>query len=729
MQAAHDYLVKLLMLGDSGTGKSCLLLRFSDDSFTTSFHTGDIAFKIKTVEVDGKRVKLQIWDNAQQDRFRSHVDSDSSVFSGVKGILLVYDITEEQSFLNIRNHIRKIEKHASDSVKKILIGNKSDMADDRIITKERGQDLADEYGIEFFETSAKTNTNVKESFFAIATNIIGKMSMNDANAATFRALNIEKLNNPHIQSNYSNTTLQMVFPEFVLSDQHLELFDMQKAIYSFQDLKGERNLNWKIFVKTLLMFSFFPLTIIYQNVVFLGYTKFGFYRSLMPSQTDRYYIQTRIFTDFLSIVLNPDQNAFNLNDRNKSEDIEPTPAEIALRIILVLLSIVIYIFMWVAMIWYVSVGQNGTYLSSSECIGPFVIFIVLMVSISLWIAYEGKISTHSIDFNAILIYPLKFSSKYDNTDEGHEKYNSTNISHFLDTIKDQPLQRKIDKLISVSSVVFALVYGLLASFCRLIANKSFVPDHVTIWVFSILNNIILSYIVLRLCYVTTMAAFGDVLAYSQAITHILRPYKTMFINSIYYLPYLNTSDGMNLLSWLQLRGYVYTRIISRMANVEIWMTIFIFVQVVLSGVCLYRLVEQNHLELSRISEDIIFWSCAMFLVCGAIYVYAVVWIGSLLHKLHKIQIRALTAQSASFDYQLIKNNDMFSNINDEDEKEDKYTKSKAQIQHAIQRAIVYLHQHDTTPLIFGVRLDKVLWKSLIGVLLSLILSVIINYTR
>eukprot|EP01084_Bolivina_argentea_P113781 202718_1 len=144
-QAEYDYLIKLLLIGDSGSGKSCMLLRFSDDSFTTSFITTiGIDFKIKTVEIDGKRVKLQIWDTAGQERFRSVI---VEYYKGAMGILLVYDITDEQSFLNIRNWIRKIEQRASDSVQKILIGNKCDMSDDRIITKYRGQELADEYGI------------------------------------------------------------------------------------------------------------------------------------------------------------------------------------------------------------------------------------------------------------------------------------------------------------------------------------------------------------------------------------------------------------------------------------------------------------------------------------------------------------------------------------------------------------------------------------------------------
>ncbi|KAL2916249.1 GTP-binding protein [Polyrhizophydium stewartii] len=167
--ASYDYLIKLLLIGDSGVGKSCLLLRFSDDSFTPSFITTiGIDFKIRTIELDGKRIKLQIWDTAGQERFRTIT---TAYYRGAMGILLTYDVTDERSFNNIRNWIRNIEQHASEGVNKILIGNKCDILEKKVISKEQGQALADEYGIKFLETSAKSNIGVEEAFFTLARDI------------------------------------------------------------------------------------------------------------------------------------------------------------------------------------------------------------------------------------------------------------------------------------------------------------------------------------------------------------------------------------------------------------------------------------------------------------------------------------------------------------------------------------------------------------------------------
>ncbi|KAH0918736.1 hypothetical protein HID58_026396 [Brassica napus] len=159
----------------------CLLLRFSDGSFTTSFITTiGIDFKIRTIELDGKRIKLQIWDTAGQERFRTIT---TAYYRGAMGILLVYDVTDESSFNNIRNWIRNIEQHASDNVNKILVGNKADMDESkRAVPTSKGQALADEYGIKFFETSAKTNLNVEEVFFSIGKDIKQRLADTDARA-------------------------------------------------------------------------------------------------------------------------------------------------------------------------------------------------------------------------------------------------------------------------------------------------------------------------------------------------------------------------------------------------------------------------------------------------------------------------------------------------------------------------------------------------------------------
>jgi len=173
MAKTYDYLFKLLLIGDSGVGKTCVLFRFSEDAFNATFiSTIGIDFKIRTIELDGKKIKLQIWDTAGQERFRTIT---TAYYRGAMGIMLVYDITNEKSFDNIKNWIRNIEEHASADVEKMILGNKCDMNDRRQVSKERGEQLAIEYGIKFMETSAKASINVEQAFFTLAKDI--KMNM------------------------------------------------------------------------------------------------------------------------------------------------------------------------------------------------------------------------------------------------------------------------------------------------------------------------------------------------------------------------------------------------------------------------------------------------------------------------------------------------------------------------------------------------------------------------
>lgn len=170
----YDLLFKLLLIGDSGVGKTCVLFRFSDDTFNHTFiSTIGIDFKIKTVELQGKKIKLQIWDTAGQERFHTIT---TSYYRGANGILLVYDITQPKTFDNISKWVRNINEHASEDVERMLIGNKCDMEDKRLISEERGRKVAEENGIKFFETSAKENINIEIAFNTLAEDILNKQS-------------------------------------------------------------------------------------------------------------------------------------------------------------------------------------------------------------------------------------------------------------------------------------------------------------------------------------------------------------------------------------------------------------------------------------------------------------------------------------------------------------------------------------------------------------------------
>jgi len=178
-QVDYDYLFKYLVIGNSGVGKSCLLIRFTDDTFSDSYVTTiGVDFKIKTLDIEGKSCKLQIWDTAGQERFRNII---SSYYRGAQGIMLVYDITDMESFQNLNTWLIEIEKNASKNVYKILVGNKCDMENERKVTVEQGKEFAEQYGMQFFETSAKNSTNVSDAFIAMTKEVMknsGKKTIN-----------------------------------------------------------------------------------------------------------------------------------------------------------------------------------------------------------------------------------------------------------------------------------------------------------------------------------------------------------------------------------------------------------------------------------------------------------------------------------------------------------------------------------------------------------------------
>jgi Ras-related protein Rab-1A len=173
MNPEYDYLFKLLLIGDSGVGKSCLLLRFADDTFTESYiSTIGVDFKIRTIEMDGKTIKLQIWDTAGQERFRTIT---SSYYRGAHGIVIVYDVCDDESFKHVKDWLQEIDRYANEHVRKMLVGNKSDLVGRRAVDFQTGQEFAHANDMPFLETSAMRNTNVEQIFLTLAAAIRNDM--------------------------------------------------------------------------------------------------------------------------------------------------------------------------------------------------------------------------------------------------------------------------------------------------------------------------------------------------------------------------------------------------------------------------------------------------------------------------------------------------------------------------------------------------------------------------
>jgi len=174
MKRDYDYLFKLVLIGDSGVGKSCLLLRFADDNFTDSYiSTIGVDFRFRTVTIDKKTVKLQIWDTAGQERFRTIT---SAYYRGADGIIMVYDVTSAESFDHVEEWLSEVDRYANENTQKLLVGNKADLIEDKQVSEETAQRFADKLGIPFIETSAKTATNVDAAFLTMAKELIKSRS-------------------------------------------------------------------------------------------------------------------------------------------------------------------------------------------------------------------------------------------------------------------------------------------------------------------------------------------------------------------------------------------------------------------------------------------------------------------------------------------------------------------------------------------------------------------------
>ena len=160
---ADECVYKVLLLGDTTVGKTCFLMKYTDKTFQ-DIHMATIGldYRLKSMKLkSGKNIKLQIWDTAGQDRFRAIT---KNYYKGSHGIILIYDVTNVQTFENVKQWVSQIREEASANVIIYIAGNKIDMEEERKVNKEEGEKLAEELGFPFVETSAKSGININETF-------------------------------------------------------------------------------------------------------------------------------------------------------------------------------------------------------------------------------------------------------------------------------------------------------------------------------------------------------------------------------------------------------------------------------------------------------------------------------------------------------------------------------------------------------------------------------------
>jgi len=166
---SYAYLFKYIIIGDTGVGKSCLLLQFTDKRFQPVHDlTIGVEFGARMITIDNRQIKLQIWDTAGQESFRSIT---RSYYRGAAGALLVYDITRRETFNHLTRWLEEARKNSSSNMVIMLIGNKSDLDGRRAVSVREGEDFARENGLIFMETSAKTAANVEQAFIKTAEKI------------------------------------------------------------------------------------------------------------------------------------------------------------------------------------------------------------------------------------------------------------------------------------------------------------------------------------------------------------------------------------------------------------------------------------------------------------------------------------------------------------------------------------------------------------------------------
>ncbi len=168
----YESLYKIVLVGDFDVGKQEIIKRFVDNTYQGKYVTTvAVDLTVKLIELDGKKIKLQLWDTVGNDRYRSLT---TAYFRGAQGVMIVYDVTKERSFNSLTEWYRQIEEYACPEVVTMVIGNRCDLDLQREVSKERGQQAASQLGLKFFEVSPKTGENVAEAILSLVRDVRGQ---------------------------------------------------------------------------------------------------------------------------------------------------------------------------------------------------------------------------------------------------------------------------------------------------------------------------------------------------------------------------------------------------------------------------------------------------------------------------------------------------------------------------------------------------------------------------
>ncbi|KAL3112726.1 hypothetical protein niasHT_019700 [Heterodera trifolii] len=165
---SYNYLFKIVVVGDHNCGKSCILLRFSENSFRSDHvSTLGVDFKLKTIKIGRDKIRLELWDTAGMERYRTIYNS---YYHSAHGVMCVYDLTNEKSFQNLENYwLRQVKEHAPQNAVLLMVGNKADLDAERKVDFDRAENLAKKIGVSIYEVSAKTGINCDDAFVELAT--------------------------------------------------------------------------------------------------------------------------------------------------------------------------------------------------------------------------------------------------------------------------------------------------------------------------------------------------------------------------------------------------------------------------------------------------------------------------------------------------------------------------------------------------------------------------------